>query len=67
MRVARSVLLISNKGQRDARKALAIIEGLRADARHAVGDRDARKALAITEGTLADARHARGDCDARKA
>ena len=50
----------------NARKAAAIIEGRRADARYTIGDADAREAFAIIEGRFADARHAIGNGDARK-
>ena len=53
----------------DARKAAAILEGIRADVRQLAvfAKGDARKVGATREGIRADARHAGRDGDARKA
>ena len=51
----------------NARKAAAILEGILADIRHAVGDYYARKPGATNEGTIADARHTVWECNARQA
>ena len=51
----------------DAREAIAIIERIKVDARHAVRDCDARETFATIERRRADARHAIRDRDAREA